>query len=186
MGRGVCTLPTALVQCPFRLGQAWFCRVARRWPRPNSRLLPGCLHPLVRNYDWKRAKFETYVYASFVRFARPRIIRLHRWNDALVQPSGLTMLDTAEVRVEPPETAQRDIKAVSAAAAKLVPFERELLIAYVSSPATSERDLARRYSLTRYRLRMLLADALAKTAVHLGETSALDDAERSDHPCAVA
>lgn len=136
-------------------------------------------HPLVRNYDWKRAKFETYVYASFVRFARPRIIRLHRWNDALVQPSGLTMLDTAEVRVEPPETAQRDIKAVSAAAAKLVPFERELLIAYVSSPATSERDLARRYSLTRYRLRMLLADALAKTAVHLGETSALDDAERS-------
>lgn len=96
-------------------------------------------HPLVRNYDWKRAKFETYVYASFVRFARPRIIRLHRWNDALVQPSGLTMLDTAEVRVEPPETAQRDIKAVSVAAAKLVPFERELLIAYVSSPATSER-----------------------------------------------
>lgn len=89
------------------------------------------------------------------------------------------MLDTAEVRVEPPETAQRDIKAVSVAAAKLVPFERELLIAYVSSPATSERDLARRYSLTRYRLRMLLADALAKTAVHLGETSALDDAERS-------
>jgi RNA polymerase sigma factor (sigma-70 family) len=136
-------------------------------------------HPLVRNYDRRRAKFETYLYASFVRFARPRIIRLHRWSDALVEPSSLTTLDTAEVQVEPAETAERDIKAVRAATAKLDPFERELLITYVSSPRMSERDLAQRYSLTRYRLRMSLADALAKTAVYLGETSALDDAERS-------
>ena len=135
-------------------------------------------HPLVSKYDWNRAKFETYLYASFVRFARPRIVRLHRWKDALVQPSDLAIFNTAEVWVEPAETTERDIKAVRAAAAKLDPFERELLITYVSSPATPERDLARRYSLTRYRLRILLADALAKTAVHLGETSALDDAER--------
>jgi len=104
---------------------------------------------------------------------------LRRWKDALVQPNSLALLDTREVWVQPPETAEHDLKAVRAALAKLDPFEHELLMAYVSGPAISERYLAQQYSLTRYRLRMLLADALAKTSVYLGETSSLGDAERS-------
>ncbi|WLB24471.1 sigma-70 family RNA polymerase sigma factor [Bradyrhizobium japonicum] len=135
--------------------------------------------PLTLNYDADKAKFETYLYAAFVRFVRPRIVRLHRWTDALLQPAEFAELDTPITRIEPAGTSLRDIQAIGRALATLAPFERELLRAYVADPGTSERDLAEKFSLTRYRMRLMLADALGKTAVQLGDRDTIDSDERA-------
>ena len=42
--------------------------------------LPG----LLERYDASRARFSTYLYGAFLRFARPRVVRSLRWKQLLV------------------------------------------------------------------------------------------------------
>src|ERR1700730_11280986 len=134
---------------------------------------------IAANYDPSKARLETYLYGSFVQFARPRIVRQHRWRDALVSPMSLADLSAPDFHSMPVQPLAHDLTAVRAAVAKLSAFEQGILAAYVSDAKSSERDLAHRFSLTRYQLRSCLADALGKIAVALGEMSAMSRAERA-------
>src|SRR5262245_45870274 len=55
-------------------------------------------------YEPSRASTTTYVYSAFVRFARPRIVRLQRFRGSLVEPKQLERLAGAEI--DAPEPAQ--------------------------------------------------------------------------------
>jgi DNA-directed RNA polymerase specialized sigma24 family protein len=136
-------------------------------------------HGIAANYDPGKASLETYLYGSFVQFARPRIVRQHRWRDALVSPILLADMNAPDLQFTALQAPAGDVVAVRGAFQRLAPREREILAAYVSDAKVSERHLADRFSLTRYQLRLLLADALGKLAVALGEMSAMNDTERA-------
>jgi hypothetical protein len=104
---------------------------------------------------------------------------MSRWRDSLVHPYELTRLATDDLRVEATEALEHDLVALRGAVGKLASIERDVLISYVSNPHLSEKELARRFSMTRYRLRLCLADALGKLAVRLGNTDTLGQEERS-------
>jgi len=123
----------------------------------------------VTTYDPARGKFETYIYAAFLRFARPRIIRLLRWRSALVAPRDIAEYSSQEFKVAPSQEGSIDLNTVRRATSKLSSFKRELLIAYVGNEGSTERDLAHRFSLSRHQLRSHLADALGQTAAYLAE-----------------
>jgi RNA polymerase sigma factor (sigma-70 family) len=130
-------------------------------------------------YDPAKSKFETYLYGSFVQFARPRIIRLRRWREGLVQPSDLAELAPSRLTVEATQEFQPDLAAIANAVSRLSDFDRNVLLAYLTDQASSERELAQRFSLTRYRLRMCVADAFGKMAVHLGDMGPIGGLLRS-------
>jgi hypothetical protein len=118
------------------------------------------------------------VYASFVQFARPRIVERHRWRDALVSPHELAKLEGPELHVEFIEPLARDLAAIQEATRELATSDREILFAYLSDSNSSERELARRFSVTRYELRLRLGDALGRIAIGLGETGGMSHVQR--------
>jgi RNA polymerase sigma factor (sigma-70 family) len=120
-------------------------------------------------YDPSRGKFETYVYKAFIHFARPRIMRLHRWQSYLV--NTIELVRTAEERspVTESEESWYDINIVRDALLQLPSFEREVLYSYLLTDIRSERKLAERFSVSRYRLRETLVTALGRVMVLLGE-----------------
>ena len=126
--------------------------------------------PVVMRYDPTRAKFETYVFGTFVHFARPRIIRTYRRREVLLSIQA-KYYDSPEVAAESRQEVAVDVKAVQWATDMLPDDERTLLAAYLSDSSSTERELASRFQLSRYRLRALLADALGHAAVNLGEYS---------------
>jgi RNA polymerase sigma factor (sigma-70 family) len=121
---------------------------------------------VARGYDSNRGPLEAYACRAFANFARPRIVRLHRWQSRLVESAELARLAAAPDRLS--ESA-RDIAAVAEALAKLPPLHREVLQAYLTSDLHSERALADIFGLSRYRLRETLVEALGRGAVLLGE-----------------
>jgi RNA polymerase sigma factor (sigma-70 family) len=132
------------------------------------------------NYDPSRSKFTTYLYRSFVNFARPRIVRSVRWRDTLLSPE-----DLSRVIEEREEFGQHSANAVDSfdlqmakrALEELSAADRELLLCYLGGRETSERKLARRFLISRYRLRLMLSDALAQVAVNMSERGSLTDPE---------
>jgi RNA polymerase sigma factor (sigma-70 family) len=120
------------------------------------------------NFDPGRGtKFETYVYQAFVRFARPRIVQLHRWRSLLVDAAHLARFaDTAPS--DSPES-EGDVLAVRNALDHLPQLQREVLSAYLQGEQPSERTIAEKFGLSRYRLRQTLVDAFAGIAVALDE-----------------
>src|SRR5437867_551554 len=68
-------------------------------------------HDLSVRYDPSRGKPETYVYRAFVLYARPRIIRMRRWQMALIETEELTrILEDRSLSKEQP--VDSDIQAV--------------------------------------------------------------------------
>ena len=66
---------------------------------------------------------------------------------------------------------------VKRALGELPAADRELLLCYLEGRETSERKLARRFLLSRYRLRLKLSDALGQVAVKISERGSLTDRE---------
>jgi hypothetical protein len=121
------------------------------------------------HFDPNKGSFDGYAYGAFVRFARPRIIRLQRWQHSLVGPEQLdTYMNTASAIVSDPDD-EKVRQAIS-----LVPqAEQEILRGYVYNDSASERSLAREFHLTRYRLREILVNALGRVAVSLDRPAAI-------------
>ena len=51
---------------------------------------------IAERYEPERAELGTYIYAAFVRFARPRIVRLQQFRGSLVEPREVERLAEAE------------------------------------------------------------------------------------------
>jgi tetratricopeptide (TPR) repeat protein len=137
--------------------------------------------PVQTNYDSSKSKYVTYLYKSFINFARPRIVRSVRWREGLLPPEQLWERVEASVAFSSLDDPERlpDLAAVRDALQRLPRSERELLLHYLRGNETSERKLADRFSLTRYALRLRLSDALAKVAVSIGERGSMTDPEWS-------
>ena len=122
--------------------------------------LPG----LFERYEPSQAKFSTYLYGAFLRFARGRIIRHQRWNrllvpfdDAIAHPAAPEDSSTTEV-----------LNARVAGALRALPRELRITIEARVARGESEREIARRLRVTRYVVRQRLAEALGRIAVAIG------------------
>lgn len=132
---------------------------------------------LASRYDPTRAKIPTYLYAAFVRFARPRIARVQRMRATLVDPHEL-----AEALAEDEGSADLgravDLARMRDALAALPPASRMALDTWLNVDRTSERDVARSLGLTRYRSRQLLIEVLGRVMTELGPLSNWPEPDR--------
>ena len=118
-----------------------------------------------RTYDPAKGNYHAYAYKAFVQFVRPRIVRMQRFQNYNLRP------DQAETVLAEAESTNLDLthdhQLLRAKIAELPQLQREILATYVYSDNVSERSLARYYSLSRYRLRELLVEALGRVLVQL-------------------
>lgn len=122
---------------------------------------------LTSRYDPNKGRFEVYVFSAFVRFARPRILRLHRLQSGLLDSEEFANIADTRVDVGREFEFSHDSRVVAHAMERLPPFERKVLSGYINSPTHSERMLARELSVSRYRLRESLVEALGRVTVLL-------------------
>jgi len=122
--------------------------------------LPG----LFERYDPSLGRFSTYVYAAFLQFARPRIVRSMRWEGMLAD------LDRYPAASKPAEREFPDrlTDAAASAFADLPRVPRNVLKARIVD-GLSERETARRLGLSRYFVRQHTAEALGRLAIAMGE-----------------
>lgn len=127
-------------------------------------------------YDDSRGSFTTYLFASFIRFARPRIVRSLQWERNLLPPDELSRIGESETDSQQFRLSDSDIRAVRDALETLPPEHRDILIERVALNR-SERDLAKLRGISRYRLRMYCAEALGRLALVLNEQGPIKSRE---------
>lgn len=127
--------------------------------------LPG----LLARYDASRGKFSTYVYAAFLRFVRPRLVRDMRWRrlfvpfeDAIAHPAAAADTGPSEALVGAAERALSEL-----------PAQLRAVIDGRLRRGESERQMARRLRLSRHVVRQRLAEALGRIAVAIGREEAI-------------
>lgn len=113
---------------------------------------------LERNFDPAKGTFGSYAYGAFVQFARPRIVRLHRWQNSLIGEEEMDAFPAKEER----SLSSVDVERVRKAVRRLPIGVQEILLCYVDSDYTSERSLAKELGVSRYRVREILVDALGQ------------------------
>ncbi|MGE3274961.1 MAG: sigma-70 family RNA polymerase sigma factor [Vicinamibacterales bacterium] len=125
--------------------------------------LPG----LLERFDAARdTRFTTYAYGAFVRFARPRIVRLRRWRRMTAALDSIPELAAAPAEHDEP-FSEALTHSMAAAFAALPPDARRALRMRIVDEA-SERELARTLKLSRYAVRQRTAEALGRLAVAIG------------------
>jgi DNA-directed RNA polymerase specialized sigma24 family protein len=129
-------------------------------------------------YGPHKGKLDTYVYQAFVRFARPRIVRLHRWQSYLVDTVEFVRAVEKQSSAEEPSESEFDISAAREALLQLPSFERDVLYSCLLADTQSERKLAGQFSVSRYRLRETLIEALGRVAVLLVVQAGMPYAEQ--------
>ena len=128
--------------------------------------LPG----LFERYDHTKAQFSTYLYAAFLKYARPRIIRNMRLEGLM---SDLERYPASSTEAEP-EFPDRLTEATEQAFEELPHDSRAVLKARIVD-GLSERDTARRLKLSRYFVRQHLAEALGRLAVAIGQDALIPE-----------
>ena len=121
---------------------------------------------LQRTFDPSRGNYKAYVYRAFVQFVRPRIVRMQRFQNYKLRPDEVEAV-LRETSAPENLEASYDYELVRSKIAELPELQREILALYVYSEKMSERELAKTYSLSRYRLRELLVQALGRVLVQL-------------------
>lgn len=123
---------------------------------------------LMARYDPEKGRKESYVYGAFIRFARPRIVRLQRFQSGLLDDrSDNSQLlsdhgaDSASIQMK------YDVNLLRNGIEKLPAFERAIVLDYLQSDPPSERGLADKYSLSRYRIKEVLISALGRLIITL-------------------
>jgi RNA polymerase sigma factor (sigma-70 family) len=122
---------------------------------------------LEKHFDPGKGNFESYAYGAFVQFARPRIVRLKRWQNSLIGAERLESL-AGDAGVE---TESADQERMRQALAKLPDGEQNILRRYIYSEYSSERVFAKQLGISRYRLRAILIEALGGLAVSFDRPS---------------
>jgi RNA polymerase sigma factor (sigma-70 family) len=128
---------------------------------------------LKRRYDPTLGSFANYLFSAFYRFARRRIVRLQSWHSRLVDTAELAR--RVDHTTEPREILERSeetkaieerLSTIREALTALPTVQQAVLRDFLSSARedTSERSLARRHGISRYRLREILVEALGRVA----------------------
>lgn len=130
---------------------------------------------VIARYNPDKGKLESYVYAAFINFARPRLIRLQRLQGSLTDPQELNRMgDEDEPLAEEPQPS--DPGQLFDRILKHLPEEdRALLSEYIRSGRSPERALARTHGISRYKLREKLIEALGRFAVFLQQPTGIPD-----------
>jgi len=120
---------------------------------------------VVRNYRPDRGALRVYLYSAFVRYARRVILRERRLRGELLDETALaSYLEQPHSGASDPET-RLDVDAVNAILRALPEAERNVLTEYLDG--ASERELADRYRVSRYRIRETLAATIVRVAMQL-------------------
>lgn len=147
----------ALVRQGFRLNPAEGLEVVHDF---YIEALPG----LFERYESSRAKFSTYLYGAFLRFARARIIRHQRWNRLLVPFDDAI----AHPAVPDDSSVAETLNARVADALHALPRDLRITVDARVARGESERQIARRLRVSRYVVRQRLAEALGRIAMAIG------------------
>jgi RNA polymerase sigma factor (sigma-70 family) len=124
---------------------------------------------LAKHYDPACGSTGNYVYGAFVRFARQRILRLQKWKSRLRDLAALAEQVAAQAGPSPLGALVREEEAtmVQQAVSELPPERRTVLLDYFASGPRSQRQLAQKYGVTRYRLHELLINGFGQVIVRL-------------------
>lgn len=133
---------------------------------------------ITAKYDPERARYQTYLYACFVRFARPRIIRMLRWHYSITDPKIIVnYMESRSNGDESPSESSVDVQLVRRIIKRLPDLCAPILIEYLGDERSSEREIANKFSITRYRVRELLAEAFGRIAVGINEAGAIPEGD---------
>jgi hypothetical protein len=129
---------------------------------------------LRERYDSKKGAFSTYVFAAFVRFARPKIVSMQKHDARLLHVDAAALDRFAaplgdNLRVIEQQQIRRAFRELSTE-------DQTLLMAWVEH-GSSERRLARARDTSRHRLRNDLVAALARLAVRMRERVGASDGD---------
>jgi hypothetical protein len=124
---------------------------------------------LVRRFDPQKGRFSTYLFAAFFRFARRRILRWHQWHGPLQSLKELAD-PKAGVPVDKEPIDEPQLAAMRVALGKLSTVQRAVLSELLTG-RVSERELATRHQMTRYRLQETLIDSIGQVMTELGENA---------------
>jgi len=120
-------------------------------------------------YDDSKSAFTTYLFAAFVKFARPKIVASRKWRDMLLPPMEIEKaLESAATLSSPDWDKTLDLQAVRRAFNRLTP-EYQLILRCRLESERSERQAARDLRLSRYHLRLACGKALAKLCIEMNE-----------------
>jgi DNA-directed RNA polymerase specialized sigma24 family protein len=134
---------------------------------------------LASRYDPKQGEVGGYVYGAFIRYARSKIVELHRTRERLVDAATLGRLvawhddreDTSEVR--PVIAPEKDLVGM------LPECERQVLLRIFAPSPRSERRLAAEFGVTRHKVRMRILSGIARLATLLGREGAIEGDDRA-------
>lgn len=124
--------------------------------------IPG----LKQRFDPAKGDFSGYAYQAFIRFARPRIMRLQRFQHSLVSIEDLERLSGGDTKAEL-ELAPDYQQPLEQAIEELPPLEGSVLKTYIGANVPSERLVAKGLGLSRYQVRETLVSALGHVIVQL-------------------
>ncbi len=132
---------------------------------------------LLRRFDPSKGRLTTYVYMAFYRFARRRIVHWQRWHAPLraLRDVDKEVGHSADSSKDP--DADLRLKAVQVGLSRLPPLEGAVLYDFLTG-SRSERELAARHGLSRYRIRRALVDALDQLMATIGDQPWTDPADR--------
>jgi DNA-directed RNA polymerase specialized sigma24 family protein len=123
--------------------------------------------PLASRYDPSKAALGTYLFAAFVRFARPRIVRLMRARSSLQDMEQLESHSLAEATDTGAER-ESGFDAMRVAISSIPIESRQVLEDFLATPALSVRHLARTRSISRVKAREALLMAVGQLVSVMG------------------
>lgn len=130
---------------------------------------------LRRTYDPAKGSYRAYAYRAFVQFVRPRIVRMQRLQNYKVRPEEAESAISELYAATPSLETSHDSEVLRKKIAALPELQRRILQEYVYAENVSERALATTFSLSRYKLRELLVDALGRVLVSLDKPARISD-----------
>lgn len=126
---------------------------------------------LKKHYDSKRGSFSSYVYGAFYRFARRRIVQLQNWRGRLVDVRELARYPDESADVERTADVEIQVQKINSIISRLPRLQRDILLDFLIGEEGSERRLAVKYTVSRYRLREILVDTLGQVASEFGHSA---------------
>lgn len=119
------------------------------------------------NYEERKGTFANYLFRAFVQFARPRIVRIRRWQLQLASPEELSELEPA---VEEPDLVfglefERWLRLIENLSAE----NRRFLSDYLHQVKGSQRELAGIRGVSRYSVREAVIRILGSLVATYGD-----------------
>ncbi|MHC4587178.1 MAG: sigma-70 RNA polymerase sigma factor region 4 domain-containing protein, partial [Planctomycetota bacterium] len=146
-------------------------RLARQGYHTEPSEAPEIIHDFIseawpgieERFDPARAKFRTYLYGAFLRFARVRIVQKQKWRASLVSPEEMALIKGDESD----DTEMRFYLAEVRQVLNQLPDETRRILQTLTAAGYRERRAAARMGVSRHRFRCLASEALAQFAIKM-------------------